>query len=646
MLSFFLLYLHFLELLFMNSAIQQTKTIEALLTYPQQAAKILAVRSDLINYELIKRIEQLSCQMKTNGSREAAAFLASLIPRLNQLIDTTDMNRLKTEEIETFIGSKTTVEPDKINQQATNAYRYLIDALLTYPNQTTKLLASHQNLLDKNLVEMIKKLAILMTANGSQEAATFLHNLIVRLSSQISSSEIVKLESSKAITTPAQGKNRFASFSSIALIAFFLLLAIYNQFGQNRLASLPQVLATNSHDTAKKALTSSILPVETIEIEPVKSYQFTRNYSGQIVAKQNSELSFSLAGKLASIIAQEGDFVEKGTPIAYLNTDNLHNQQQELLARKARSVAQLKELQAGERPETIAAAKAVVSNFQGQLKLENQKRLRRTSLYAEGAISREQLEEAVASFTSLQARLNEAQSELDRLEAGTRPERIEAQQASIQELDANIANIQIELNKSILKAPYSGTISQRQVDEGAVVDAGQSIFRLVEDRILEAHIGIPTNQSEQIKVGETFALKIGKNVYQAKVASLLPELDVDTRTLTAVLHLEPSTERRIFPGQTAQLQLTQTVAKSGFWLPLKSLVRGEQGLWYCYVVVKTASDSDVTQTEPIFRIERRAIEVLHSNNNQVLIRGTLQPEEKVIANDIERLVSGQLVTLK
>jgi len=631
----------------MNSAIEQTKIIEALLTYPQQTAKILAARSDLINYELVKKIEQLSCHMKTNGSREAAAFLASLIPHLNRLIDTTAINCLKIQVVETFIGSKTTVEPNKINQQATNAYRYLIDALLTYPNQTTKLLASHENLLDKNLVEMIKKLAILMTANGSQEAATFLCNLIARLSSQISSSsEIVKLESSKAITIPAQRKNRFASFSSIALIAFFLLLAINNQFGQNRFASLPKVLATNSQNTAKKALTSSILPVKTIEIEPVKSYQSTRNYSGQIVAKQNSELSFSLAGKLASIMAQEGDFVEKGTPIAYLNTDNLHNQQQELLARKARAVAQLKELQAGERPETIAVAKAVVSNFQGQLKLENQKRLRRASLYAEGAISREQLEEAVASFTSLEARLNAAQSELDRLEAGTRPERIEAQQASIQELDANIANIQIELNKSILKAPFTGTISQRQVDEGAVVEAGQSIFRLVEDRILEAHIGIPTNQSEQIKVGETFPLKIGKNVYQAKVASLLPELDVDTRTLTAVLRLEPSTKRKIFPGQTAQLQLTQTVAKSGFWLPLKSLVRGEQGLWYCYVAVKTASDSDVTQTEPIFRIERRAIEVLHSNNNQVLIRGTLQPGEKVIANGIESLVSGQLVTLK
>ncbi|MEL6579516.1 MAG: efflux RND transporter periplasmic adaptor subunit, partial [Cyanobacteria bacterium J06621_12] len=552
-------------------------------------------------------------------------------------------------EMEAFICSWTTVESDKITQPTTNAYRYLINDLLTYPHQAAELLAIHQNLLDRNLIEMMKKLAIFMAANGSEKNAAFLCDSIVQLTSQISSLEVVKLESNQALTTQASGKNRFASFSGIALVGFLVLLAINYKFGHNPLASSPKVLATNADNTAPKVLTSDLSSVETIEIDLVQSYESTRNYSGQIVAKQNSELSFTLAGKLASLTVREGDFVAQGTPLAYLNTDVLYNQQQELLARKARAIAQLKELQAGERPETIAAAKAVVSNFQGQLNLENKKRIRRASLYAEGAISREQLDEAVASVASLQARLNEAQSELDRLKAGTRPERIEAQQASIQELDVNLANIQIELNKSILKAPFTGTISQRQVDAGAVVSPGQSIFRLVEDRILEAHIGIPLNQSEQIKLGETLTLNIGKNVYQAKVASLLPELNVNTRTITAVLNVlnpEQQGDRRIFPGQIAQLQLTQTVAKSGFWLPIESLVRGERGLWYSYAVVKTPSEQNVAETEPIFKIERRAVEVLHSNNNQVLIRGTLQPGDKVIANDIERLVSGQLVTLK
>ncbi|MEO1691803.1 MAG: efflux RND transporter periplasmic adaptor subunit [Cyanobacteria bacterium J06631_6] len=633
----------------MNSATEQTKIIGTLLTYPDRAAKILAVHSDIIDCELVNRIEQFRDRMKSNGSQEAAAFLASLIPHLNQLIDTTNINSWQTEEIETYIDSKITIESAKPNQPETNAYRYLIDALLTYPNQTTELLASHPNLLDRHLIEMMKKLAVFMAANGSQDAAAFLCDLIVQLTSQISTLEVIESEKTKALTTEATGKNRFASFSGIALVTFLALLGVNHKFGYNLFEGLSQVLATDSDNTAEKVLANNTSSVETIEIDLVQSYQSTRNYSGQVVARQDSELSFPRAGKLASITVREGDFVAQGTPLAYLNTDNLQNQQQELLARKARAIAQLKELQAGARPETIAAAKAVVSNFQGQLESENQKRLRRASLYAEGAISREQFEEITASAASLKARVDEAQSELDRLQAGTRPERIAAQQAAIRELDANLANIQIELNKSILKAPFTGTISQRQIDEGAVVDAGQSIFNLVEDRVLEAHIGIPLNQSEQIKQGETVTLKIGKHSHQAKVASLLPELDTNTRTVTAILNilnLEQQGDRRIFPGQIAQLPLTQTVAKSGFWLPIESLVRGERGLWHCYVVVPTASEPNITETEPIFRLERRAVEVLHSSNNRVLIRGTLQPGDRVITNDIERLVSGQLVTLK
>ena len=633
---------------FRNSATEQTRAIEALLTYPQHAAKILADRPNLIDRELVKRIEQLAAQMKANGSQEAATFLDNLVPRLNQLINTTNITTLTSKDIEAFIVSFPITESNKIYQHQMEVYRHLINALLTYPNQTTKLLDAHQNLLDEDLVEMTKQLAIFMAANGSQEAAAFLCNLMVRLTSQISTpAEIVDWESNnhKAIAQVSP-KNRFKLFSGGILLLSILLLAVNNQLDNNQFLNLPQVLATDSHSNhLNKSLSGNILPVETISIKPVKSYQVSRNYTGQIVANRSSELSFEISGKLISLTVNEGNRVEAGTPLAYLNTDNLRTRKQELLARKAQAVAQLKELRAGARPETIAAARAVVADFQEQLKLESQRRLRRKELYEEGAISREQFEEVVTAESSLQARLNEAQSRLDELLAGTRPERIEAQEAVIRELDANIANINIELKKSVLKAPFAGTISSRQVDEGTVVSAGQSVFSLVEDSILEAHIGIPIDQSQQITVGKTLPVGIGQDVYQAKVSSLLPELDANTRTVTAVLALE-NTARKIFPGQIVRLPISQTVTNSGFWLPTTALVRGERGLWFCYVIGEPIADDNTTATKSIFQIERRTIEVLHNSNNRVLVRGTLQPGEKVIANGTHRLVPEQLVTLK
>ena len=618
----------------MNLTTEQTQTITALLTYPQQAAKILSVRSDLINRESIDNLERVSYQMKTKGSQEAAAFLLNLALCLNRLIDTTDINSLKPEEIEALISSMINV--GQIQQIEIDAHRHLIDALLTYPNQTTKLLTSHQHLINQNLVEMTKKLAIFMAANGSREAAVFLINLAMRLATTTANLEVLEREQNHPIAiAKVPTKNRFKLFSGIALITF-LSLFIINQFSGERFFNLPSALVVNP---ANKLGNANTTPVETVSLKPVKKYQVSRSYSGRVVAKRNVELSFPLSGMLTKIKVEEGEVVKKDTPLAYLNTDTLHVKQQELLAKKARLVAQLKELEAGARPETIAAARAVVADVREQLKLATQKRLRRIHLYEQGAISREQSEEAVASESSLQARLNEAQSRLDELEAGTRSEQIEAQQASVKEINANIAKIVLELNKSILKAPFAGTISKVQVDEGAIVFPERSILRLVEDGVLEARIGIPVDRSEQIEVGNALPLKIEQNVYQAKVVSILPELDTNTRTLTAVLTLKPSPTQKVFPGQTAQLQLTKTIADSGFWLPITALVRGERGLWYCYVVSKTDSEST-------FRIERRAVEVLHNYSNRVLVRGTLRPGEKAIANNIDGLVPGQLVTLK
>ena len=184
----------------MNLATEQTEIIRALLTYPDRAAKILVVHSHLIDCELVKRIEQSSYRMRTNGSQQAATFLASLIPRLNQIIDIVrvidaiDLNSCEPEEMETFILSGTAVESDKNQPPAIYTYRHLIDVLTASPQETVKLLVTHQNLIDRNSIEMIKKLAIFMAANGSQDIAALLCDSIVQLTSQVSSSEVVELE--------------------------------------------------------------------------------------------------------------------------------------------------------------------------------------------------------------------------------------------------------------------------------------------------------------------------------------------------------------------------------------------------------------------------------------------------------------------
>ena len=304
--------------------------------------------------------------------------------------------------------------------------------------------------------------------------------------------------------------------------------------------------------------------------------------------------------------------VEAGKPLAFLDTKTLKAQQRELLAQRAQLVAQLKELQAGARSQTIAAASSNVNKLKSQLQLARTKNQRRKQLYTQGAISKEQFDETTSDLNSKQANLQEAQSKLNELRAGTRPEQIEAQKASIEQLDAKIASVEIELEKTILTAPFTGTISTRLVDEGAVVSIGSFIFRIVEDGILEAHVGVPVNTAIKLKANTKLPVKIGQQNHFARVLSVLPELDPGTRTTTVVLKLDSQATGKVTSGQLVRLQLNENISDTGYWLPTTALVKGVRGLWSCYVLGK-AEKSDKSN---YFTVKRKDVEILHNTGDR------------------------------
>ncbi|WP_371357301.1 biotin/lipoyl-binding protein, partial [Hydrocoleum sp. CS-953] len=114
----------------------------------------------------------------------------------------------------------------------------------------------------------------------------------------------------------------------------------------------------------------------------------------------------------------------------------------------AQEQARLQELQTGPRTEDIEAARSALLDLEEQVELAEIREKRREGLYKEGAISLEQLDEAATETDTLNARLERAQSELEKLQTGTRSEQIEAQKARVRQvqsqLDELIAGTRIE----------------------------------------------------------------------------------------------------------------------------------------------------------------------------------------------------------
>ncbi|WP_413162201.1 efflux RND transporter periplasmic adaptor subunit [Capilliphycus salinus ALCB114379] len=351
--------------------------------------------------------------------------------------------------------------------------------------------------------------------------------------------------------------------------------------------------------------------------------------------------------------------------------------------------ARLADARSGSLQDEIARAEASLRANKADLKLASERVRRYQALRQEGAISQDSLEEYLQNERRLEALVDEAQrrieqlkqsrgSQVDQLEAtveqrrqtlrklqngprleniaaaraeveearsnlnelinGTRPEDIAAARAQVREAQAQVRYSQTQLKNTKIRATFAGIVARREVDEGTVVQAGQPVIHLVENAAPEARIGLPTSMSEQLQIGSSQTVEIGSQTYEATVSSILPEVDPSTRTQIVVFTLERSAIRQINPGQTVRVNLTETIPTEGYWLPTESLSSGIRGLWTCYVLTQT----DNSKPE-IYEIQQQSVEILHQESDRVLVRGTLQTGDRVVANGVHRLVPGQKV---
>ena len=326
--------------------------------------------------------------------------------------------------------------------------------------------------------------------------------------------------------------------------------------------------------------------------------------------------------------------------------------------------AKLQELQTGTRIEDIQAARSVVLDLEEQVELAQLREKRREELYKQGAISQEQLDVASTETDTLNARLKRGRSELEKLQtgtrseqieaqkarvrqvqsqldeliAGTRSEQIEAQKAEVKRFEAQISEIDVVLRKSILYAPFTGTISVRHLDEGVVVNATQAVVRLVEDGERKVRVGVPPTQASRLRIGSLEEVRVAQKTLSAQVLSILPEVDSMTRTQSVILALPQA----IAPGTIVKLELNQMETMTGYWLPTSALVWGERGLLACFALV-SPQKSDLVIPPLTYQTEKRMVEVLHTQGDRSLVRGLLKPGELVVTTGTNQLVPGQLV---
>ena len=332
------------------------------------------------------------------------------------------------------------------------------------------------------------------------------------------------------------------------------------------------------------------LTVSYVTVTPQAEFSTNRVYAGTSRAARRAELGFKRGGEVATVMVDLGDSVAAGQLLAQLDTRALAS-----------------DLRRAQSEEVLAAANRRSASAQTELAANTERRVR--ALRANGNVSQQAFDEA-----HLQYRVSRAQ--------------LEVAQASLGRAQAAVEAMEVALSEAEIRAPFGGVIQARQVDEGSQIGPGSPALSLVETSKREAHIGIPESAVTSLTVGDAYTINWQNVSASAQLRSLLPEVNPNTRTVTAVFTVA---DQRIPLGAVVELSLRQRVPGNGFWVPIDALTAMDRGLWGVFII----------DAENI--VQQRLVEIVHNEGDRAFVRGLLSTSDRVVATGTQRIVAGQRV---
>jgi HlyD family secretion protein len=280
----------------------------------------------------------------------------------------------------------------------------------------------------------------------------------------------------------------------------------------------------------------------------------TLRVSGHVEATE-TRLAAEVGGRVLTLNVKEGDRVEPGQAILTLDTKDTELAIDRANAERAAAEAQLRLVQAGSRIEDIRQAQAQVETARAEvaaarveLNAAGQDLERFDTLLKNNSGSQKQRDDAAARrdvardrVTSAESRVKTAEELVAKLQAGARPEEIEAARARVATVTAQIAALDKAINDATLKSPVAGLVTEKLVEVGEVVPPRAPAIVIVDLDHAWADVFVPEPAVPQIKIGQAATLftdaprhgsgQAGGNGIPGTVAYISPKAEFTPRNV-------------------------------------------------------------------------------------------------------------------
>ena len=341
--------------------------------------------------------------------------------------------------------------------------------------------------------------------------------------------------------------------------------------------------------------------------------------AGQFQPYQEVDLHAKVSGYIREIRVDIGDRVKQGEVLAILEVPELDAQLQGTQAAVRHSQAQIQRAQ-GELKREEATHEALHAEY---------KRLAQAAEVRPGLIAQQELDDALAKDQSSEAQVLAAKSAL------------EAAQQQLDEAKADNTRVRTLFDYSTITAPFTGVVTWRYADTGALIQAGTSsstqsmpVVRVAQSDLLRLRMPVPESDVPYIEKGGQVQIHIdatGKTI-TGKIVRFTRSLDSSTRTMTTEVDI-PNPDLSLNPGMYAETTIQLQARRNVLILPAQAVVQNGNST---YVLALNSQN----------QIQRRDVTIGLQTPNEIEIDSGLEEGDRVIAAGQSNFQVGQTVRPK
>jgi RND family efflux transporter MFP subunit len=381
--------------------------------------------------------------------------------------------------------------------------------------------------------------------------------------------------------------------SSRTLLAFSVAVLSAAGAGCNRTTAAESVAAAAmTPGTADSPITITVLPAEARDLPLVV------DATGSLAADEVSRVAPETSGIVAATPVNVGDRVVQGAVIARLNP--------------AEAELRLESVRAGLLQAEAALAQAVERNALARSNAKRYDTLART-----GAVSRTVQEQAAS-------------------ESVTSGQTIATAQAAVAEAMSSVALAEKALADTIIRAPFSGFVTERPIAVGEYVTTSSTMATVMKLDPIRLRLQVPELDGARLRVGQQLTVSVealGGRTFEGRITAINPALDLATRAIIAEAML-PNRTAELRAGMFATARIALSDRERALFVPRAALLADPN-----------------TNSFRVFAVEGevarlRVVQPGSDRGDTVRIVSGLEPGDHVATSALDQLYDGARVQIE